>query len=296
MAFNSTYKTLFELKFRHRYFLDEGKKKFKENLNKDWMKTNLRAFNVSDFLSITPTQKTQRLLKNWRGKYLLNSDNLSVLLRVDNSNSNAPFIEFSDELVLDFLISLKDPYFENYTKITIDRTKLMMISNQEPSPAVVEEEEEDIEEGEFEESFEENTVYTVQYSPLSDYGNIASEDIDVDFDQDIEKRELVGKIGLIRIHLQGDEDELTLTDGTGLLFPNSVPKETLLFKNRKTCWKYIDAQDGSPIFDTGTDQQDLLPHTKYGYIKVEHGGNEYPNPTPNQIINVGGTYSSEIFI
>ncbi len=271
MSFETTYRTLFEIKFRHHYFLDEGEDEFDEALNEEWMVNNLRAFDIREILTITPSEATMKNIRNGRGRYNLTKDTLTVLLRSDGSDPDKPFIDFLDNTNFDFTLGIKDAFFENYTEIDIDRSKLFFLSNKTPDTSV------------------EDTAQTVVFSKFTQFGTSSSE-IDIDISEDFSDMELVGKIGIIRVCFDGDVGEIDLTDGAGS-FANTTPSVTVDFENRETLWRYIDTSDGSTIFTTTA-----KPLTKFGYIKITHSGTDYPNPNANLIIDESGTLYSEIFI
>ncbi|MBL4704868.1 MAG: hypothetical protein JKY54_10120, partial [Flavobacteriales bacterium] len=136
MAFDTQHKTLFIINVHHHYFLDEGIKVFGTSLDPDKEKKNLREYQLSTFLSITPSNKSKKLLKNWRGRFVALSDGFQVMMTVDRDDDSKPFIAFSDDLILDFLIEVKDSFFENYTDIEVDRSKLIVLSNRIPTASV----------------------------------------------------------------------------------------------------------------------------------------------------------------
>lgn len=271
MSFNSTYRTLFELKFRHHYFLDEGEDEFNEALTENWMTTNLNLFNIREFMQITPTAVTVQMLKNLRGRYAVGKDNVSVAIRTENGDEDKPFISFDNTQFFDFLVELRDPYFENYTDITIDRTKLVMLSNKVPAAST------------------EETAVATDFSTFTEFGTTSTA-INVYFGDTIDPQELVGKFALIRIYMTGDAGQIDLTDG-GDEFNPTLPVVTLEFDNRETRWRYINSKDGSIVFTT-TEK----PLTKFGYIKITDSGIDYPNPNANLIIEESGDLYSEIFI
>lgn len=275
MSFNSTYRTLFELKFRHLYFLNEGAEEFSEALDEDWMVTNLRAFDIRTILDITPTAGTIQLLRNLRAKFVYTKDSLMVLMRTENSNQDAPFIGFNENQAFEFLIGIRDAYFENYTQITLDRTKYILLSNKTPSVSV------------------EETALDVVFSKFSEFGT-SSSDLTIDLLDTIDSNELIGKIGLIRVHTTGDLGEITLTNPGGDEFNAVLPSVTISFENRNTYWRYLNASDGTEIFTTA----DENPLTKYGYITITNSGTEYPNPNINLIVKDEGTGDvfSEVFM
>jgi hypothetical protein len=287
MSFQSLYRPLFQIKFRHAYHLNEGTSVFNENLNQDWMATNLNAFDIQTILSIEPSEHTVQLLRNMRARYTLTRDAIIVLVRTDNVDENLPFIEFDPTTHFDFLIGIRDPYFENYTDIELDRSKLMLISNLEPEEA-----EEPVEP-------EDPTAYPlpkpveVSYHALSEFGSGGS-DLTIHLYDTLTQNELVGKIAVLRICLTNDDGELMLTNEAGDEFAENLPEATLSFANRSTYWKYIDTSDGSEIFTTNTEK----PLTKFGYVTITHSGDEYPNPNANLIIKDkdSGDLFSEVFI
>jgi len=275
MSFNSTYRTLFELKFRHLYFLNEGADEFSEVLDEDWMTTNLRAFDIRTVLDITPTQETIKLLRNLRAKFVYSKDSLLVLMRTENSNQDVPFIGFIEDQAFDFLIGIRDSYFENYTQITLDRTKYTLLSNKTPTASV------------------EETALDVVFSKFSEFG-VSSTDLTIDLLDTIDSNELIGKMGIIRVHTTGDLGEITLTNPGGDEFNAVLPSVTISFENRKTYWRYLNASDATEIFTTN----DENPLTKYGYVKITHSGTEYPNPNIHLIVTDEdtGDVFSEVFM
>lgn len=275
MSFNSTYRTLFELKFRHLYFLNEGASEFSEALDEEWMITNLKAFDIRTILDITPTAETIKLLRNLRAKFVYTKDALLVLLRTENSDADVPFIGFSENQAFEFLIGMRDTYFENYTQITLDRSKYLLISNKTPAASL------------------EETAFDVEFSKISEFGTTSS-NLTIDLLDTISSNELQGKMGIIRIHTTGDPGEITLTNPGGDEFNPVLPSVTISFENRKTYWRYLNASDATEIFTTNTEN----PLTKYGYIKITNSGTEYPNPNINLIVTDEdtGDVFSEVFI
>ncbi len=269
MSFSNNYKPLFVLHIHHRYFLDEGNKEFGDDLETEKAKKNLLAYNLGDFMEVMPTAKCATILKNWRARFVVNPTNLQVFLLADPSNSAKPFIGFSEDFVLDFTFRFKDPYFENYTDIELDKNKLIMLSNRSP-----------------EESVKEDAV-TVGFKRLSKYksqGNL--NDKTIDLIKDIDASELIGKSGFIRIHLEGQGIEMDLVAGDE--FAVTTPEETIEFKNRKTFWQYIKSEDGSVLHTTGGRK----PLTKNGYLEVKKAGVTYPNPSVD-IIHKGDASKGE---
>lgn len=269
------YIPLFKIPILHHYFLDEGNEVYGDDLPSDRMEENMAKYKVSDYLKITPSVKTARLLKNYRAQFVLLNDSILVMVKADPSDDTKPFIEFSTDFVLDFLIEIKDTFFENYTKININREKLVMISNVTPTEST------------------EDDRRTVKFSKLSEYGaSGTSSNLKIDLDKDISPSETIGKFGFIRIHPRGEADELHFTDASMTNFIDPTPNETITFKNRKTFWRYVNTSDGTVAHTTGSKK----PLTKYGHIEIEDSGTEYPNPSVNLIIKEDGKFYSETFV
>jgi hypothetical protein len=270
----SSYVELLKLKFTHHYFLDEGEDVYGVDMTAAQEALNLRLYNIADFLSIVPSEKTEKTLKNWRSRMVINKDGFSILTKSSPSNSSEPFIGFEDDMFFDFVIKIKDNFFENYTEIEIDRSKLVFISNAAPTPAVLTSE----------------TATSIQQIAISDFGN-AYTDMDIELSDDIESNELIGAFGVIRINLEGDVGEINLSNGASE-FAATTPTPELVFTNRQTKWRFIDSSDGSVLKTT----DDPIPLTKNGYVVVKKGSLELPNPKPNLIILESGDYYSEVFI
>ncbi|MCR9173188.1 MAG: hypothetical protein NXI10_11875 [bacterium] len=271
---NNSYKELFRLNIIHHYFLDEGEDVYGVDMTAEQEALNLRLYNINEFFSILPSQRTVQKLKNWRSRFVPGKEGFTVLTKVSPDNANAPFIEFDNNLFFDFIIKIKDKNFENYTEIEIDRSKIVFISNAAPTAAAGDSE----------------TSTAIQHIALSDFGDPYS-DMDIELVQDVGPNELIGAFGIIRIHLDGDVGEIDLSDGAGE-FAASTPTPEMVFTNRETYWRYINTSDGTEAHTSST----KLPLTKNGYITEKKGSLELPNPTPDLIVLDSGDYYSEVFI
>jgi len=278
----SSYKTLLHIPIIHHYFLDEGEQIYGVDLSAQMTEVNFGLYNVSEFLTVVPSQKTELTLKNWRARFVMTLDGFKVVIKQDVSIATKPFIDFQSDLYFDFLLKIKDPHFENYTDIEIDRTKLVYISNVAPTAAAVDSE----------------TASAIQYVSLANFG-AAYTDMNIELSDQFTGSELLGAFGVFRIHLEGTGSEIDLSDGAGS-FPASVPTETVVFTNRKTTWRFKQSSDGTLVHTTPSEK----PLTKNGYIKITKGSQEFPNPTPELIVteetlqgmNLIKTHFSEVFI
>lgn len=281
---NNAYLKLFTIRFTHHYFLDEGEDVYGVDMTAEMEAINYRLYDIKDFLSIVPSKRTQTVLKNWRARYIMEKDGFTVVIKADPADSDYPFISFSDDLFFDFIITIKDNYFENYTDITITREKLVYISNATPTAAAVDSE----------------TSSPIQFVLLSEFGDPYT-DMDIELSETVPANELIGAFGMIRVHLEGEGSEIDLSDGAGKFAgiqpdpdPRIVPEVELVFTNRSTVWRFKDSSDGSTLHETSGEK----PLTKNGYIQIKPGPTEYPNPTADLIVydEDTTTYYSEVFI
>jgi hypothetical protein len=299
MAITNLYKTLFKLNFFHHYFLDEGEEVFDPNNGTPpkWQVTNLREYSILDYFDIVPSEKTKKLLKNWKAIYKLQNDGIEVGIKVmPTTPPKTPFIPFSDDFIMDFIITVKDKYFENYTDIVWEKDRLVMISNQEPALLVPPL------------ALGDPRPVKVAFNFLSAFQTqIPGAPMTIDLDKDINPRELIGKFGFIRMHLLGDGTEIDLRDGANLIAV--TPRPMLMLKNRETYWYYFSNKDGAllyPITSPPHPDPDLIrPLTQNGFIEVKrigHGSDpdvEFPNPDAKLIVPDDPTptkYYSESYI
>lgn len=263
MGYNRTYRPLVKISFLHHYFLNDGVKIFGDNLPATKAAELLEKYRLADFLIIKPTIETEKKLRNHRTRFVQSNTGFQLLTQVDASDEDLPFVAFTDELYFDFTCTLTDAYFENYTDILINREKIIFLSNKEPSDS------------------EEETAVTVRFSKLSEFDTTTInalptppvDDINVDM-SDISASERRGKFALIRIHLVGDPGEITLTDGAEKFNP-SLPEVEIMLKNRATIWQYHRSSDGVHVLSSVTEK----PLTKNGYVTINDGTKDYPNPS-----------------
>jgi len=274
MGYSKIYRTLFSVEILHHYFLDEGEDIYDAGLDTDKMEANLAIYDLKSFMDIIPTKKTQTILRNFRSRFVLSKQGFQVAMAADG---NEPFIAFSSDLKFDFVVRITDPYFENYTDISIDRSEPLFLSNVTPADAI------EPEEG------EEKTAIPVRFCLLSKFTTdltngspdptLPMERKEVEL-PDVESRELIGAFAVISIHLTGEVGEITLSNG-GTEFNETLPEVNLRFKNRSTVWKYHRSKDSVQVHTTAGEK----PLTKNGYIPVNDGSTDYPNPSASMIYN-----------
>ncbi|MFK7786665.1 MAG: hypothetical protein AB8B56_16220 [Crocinitomicaceae bacterium] len=284
MGFNKKYKSLFNVEILHHYFLDEGEDVYgvvlpnpeDEEKKQVRMERNLAAYDLSNYLKITPTNKTTTALRNLRSRFMQTKFGFEVATA---SNGDKPFIDFTANSSFDFIARINDPFFENYTDITIDREAPLFLSNVTPADAP------EPEEG------EENTAIKVRFCLFSEFTTdltngdpgptLPMEEKDILLDE-IDSQELVGAFAVIRIHLKGEAGEITLTNEENDViegkekFNEDLPEVKWVLKNRSTIWQYHRSNDSVHVH-TSTDAK---PLTKNGFIAIEDVDDvKYPNPS-----------------
>ena len=100
------YKTLFTISFLHDYFADGKLKK----------------------MIVEPTTKTRKILNQHKLIFKLSGNEISVIAQV---NSDKPIINFGNFLKLSFTLKVNEPYFYNYTNISLNnfRDTIFYFSN-----------------------------------------------------------------------------------------------------------------------------------------------------------------------
>jgi len=269
MGFNKLYRTLFSIEILHHYFLDEGEEVYGDDLDESKMEKNLSLYSLSDFMEIRPSAKTVQVLRNMRSRFIQTKVGFQVATA--EGDDDKPFIPFSSELSLDFIARIKDPFFENYTNITIDRSRPIFLSNQTPADST------------------EETAIPIRFCLFSDFETsltngetptLPMEEKSIDLPE-IDSRELVGAFAIIRVHLTGEAGEITLTNGVDE-FNGTLPEVSWILENRATTWKYHRSSDSVQVHASSGE----LPLTKYGYITIKDADDkQYPNPSVNMIYN-----------
>lgn len=284
MSYFNAYKVLFDLRFLHHYFLDEGNNVYTPTGStgqQPRFDNNRQGYNVSNFFRIVPTQRTEKLLANYRGIFRQYKDGIKVAIQ---ANGDESVIGFNSNLYFDFTIEITDPFFENYTDIVWTKSDLIFLSNVTPTaytPA----------------SELEPEAVPVVASLLSTYQTeTPGTGININLLKDVSKSELTSKFGFIRIYMTGEAGEISLVQsGNPEKFATDTPVLDIYLTNRKTIWRYIEEKGATPVFETETAE----PLTQNGYVKIVPPGStnpKYPNPDAKIIVKEGSDYYSEVFI
>ncbi|MAZ28365.1 MAG: hypothetical protein CL868_14980 [Cytophagaceae bacterium] len=284
MDFNILYKPLFKVNIYHRYFLDDGETAF--DVDNATLQKQLRLYDKKEFLTVIPSIRTHKLLKGNRMQLHQLKDGFTVTLQVEKVGTGPdtfrPSIDLRDDIILDFLLKVTDPLFENYSEANPMSSIPYYLSNHRPSTEVPA--------GFNYINKNHDSQYVTSFS-LSEPGfNLVKENLD--------PVEAKNNIGIISLRMKGDNatHNITLVNGN---LPQSLPVFKVLFNNRKTFWRYYKGTATSPSYTT--DPQ-LKPLVKNGTVTIQDGDMDYPAATARSIVfekdsggNIVKTFS-EIYI
>lgn len=271
MSYSIQYKELFRVKILHRYFLDKGEDEFRTMNEADQLK-QLNRYDFQTILNIKPTTETLQKINGHNLVFKTLNSGFTVWSKVSESDENEPFISLDDDLNFTFLVQLKDSVFYNYTDLKMENAgKLYYISNRK--------------------------LYTEPSSfPLLDKaggnfyvdeGFILSGDAQKSEAARLKPNEKAGLLAILRIFMKGDKSSLNVTGAQGKI-PSSAKNFDVVFKNRNTIWRYLfdvnQQVTGSDDVKKENGSSKVLvtkkahPLTQTGFISVELGGAELPNP------------------
>lgn len=120
---NINYAILFEAKVLHHFFLDNGQEHF-EAMSDKAKAAMMQHYDIRDIFVIEPDMESRRSLERHRCIFRLNQDGFIVAMKAEPCNTQAqrskPVPALDEELVLTFLVHLKDPCFMNYTALPLN--------------------------------------------------------------------------------------------------------------------------------------------------------------------------------
>lgn len=280
MSFAITYGLLFEVTLFHNYFLNDGEKTFASMTDENKEKM-LQQFSIDAFTSITPTQETNKILKNYKMVFKRTKTGFRIYIKVKEADEKFPFIKIPANLKLNFLITVSDYQFENYTNLDFALNQVFLFSNVKPSTEPV--------------SF--RYLPKITDNKLISNGYLVSEKTSSDLISALQSSEKQDVFGLISLTMQGDDPSGNIVMDSGEMIS---PNFKIHFDNRKTFWKYINRKTGTEI-KTLT----VKPLAHYGFVVLdpatdfspsEPPNTQYPNPSVKSITKASGDYYSEIFI
>lgn len=134
MSQSILYKSLFEVKIRHHYFLNKGEHTW-DSMSQEDKDSQEEKFDVRDILDITPTTDCIKALNAHNCVFRKTSSGIIVgikaLVDVANAGKFKPFVTLNDNETFRFLVKLKDYNFLNYTALSLQssRNKLFALNN-----------------------------------------------------------------------------------------------------------------------------------------------------------------------
>jgi len=284
MSFNITYKTLFGITVLHGYALNNGNQEF-NSMSLDKKKKILQNYDFENFIEILPSKETFLKLKNNHLIFQIKKSEIKIGVKVSLDDPEIPFIDMPISLTLDFIIKIKDSFFENYTDINLLPNRILYLSNVKPA----------------------DEPNTFKYIPLLanpvfiNDTYFISEVSSPKMIEPLNQFEKRGVLGIISLKMRGDVAAPNiLTAQKKIITP--TPNFKIHFNNRKTIWKYTRANSD---FEVETNLE--KPLTKNGFVEIdpntdfttnpaEASDYQYPNPSVKSIQKIGSKTYSQIFI
>jgi len=271
MTFSIKYQPLFKVNIWHNYFLDKGTVSFNSMSDGEKLK-RIESYDVNSVFSILPTFETHKLLKGYNLMLKLTNSGFVVLTKMVNDQIT-PFVSLEDDLNFTFIVQIKDPLFYNYTDLKMENSnKLYFLCNRKPA------------------------LEPVDFPLLKKEGNNAKLDDTYILSAENQKKELsvlqtVEKnnlLAMVRVFMKGENNNLSVITNQGKL-KDPFQVFEIHIDNRKTTWRYIfrtdqEVKGGDNVKLEGTSPRILItknekPLTQSGFISVELGGIELPNPS-----------------
>lgn len=289
MAFSVQYKPLFTVQVLHNYFLNIGAQQFAA-MNPAEKQKQLGNYNFTKVFSIAADSNTVSLLNRYRLVFKLTNTGFTVWSKVED-NGVTPAILLDDDSSFTFLLKITDSRFYNFTSLKMENAgKLFFLSNRQP------------------EGFPGFPLLGLSGANLK----IGETHLLHSATQTSELKKLAsternGLFAIVRIHVKAGNPALNLTEASGNLV-NQSPVFEIVFDNRKSFWRYIfkNNQVVKPADDVKKEDGNAKilitkaehPLTQNGFVSIELGTAELPNPGVEKIIpdTASNKYYSEIYM
>lgn len=269
MAFTITYKPLFQVNILHQYYLNNGIAEYSDMSESEKTK-QLINYNFSNFFSVLPSAKSSHILKGHNMVFKTSNAGLMVWVKV--SADTIPFIEIEDTLELTFLLKVKYNTFFNFTNIEFENAnELFYFSNKRLST-------------------EPNSFPLIKKTGGNTFvgdNNALSGTSALNELKSLNRSEKENLFGIIKIHMKGQSNGLNVSTAQNeIRSPSQIFEIT--FGNRKTTWRYIfdknqQVKNTDDVKKESGNAKQLItkqnqPLTERGFVSIEHGGVELPNP------------------
>lgn len=271
MSFTIKYKPLFKVNLFHLFFLNKGTEDFISMSDAD-KNNQLATYSVSNFFTIRPARSTNQKLHGSRLVFKTTNTGFSVWTKVTEADEKEPFIELHDDFSLSFLIQVKDLYYLNYTGLQLENAgKTYFFSNRRPSTEPI--------------AFP--FIRLTGTNTEIDDTFILSEDGTTEQLADLGTDEKNNLFGIVKLWIKGENSAMDITDVTGKI-PEPETQFELFLGNRKTYWRYLFNNDQTVVpgddveIENGNAKilvtKNEQPLTQNGFVSIELGGVELPNP------------------
>lgn len=291
MSFSIQYKPLFKVDILHLFFLNNGLKTW-FSMNAEEASKQLDGYFMYSFFSIVPTLETQEKLKGYNLTFKSLNTGFTVWSKVRNNNNTIPFIPLPNDLSFSFLVKVKDTAFYNYTDLnpnTLGKTFYFSnrrLSTEAPAFPLI---------NKSGDHFSINGTFALTPESAAAEG------------EKLSSAEKINLFGLIRLYMKADNPSLNIINTDGKI---AEPFKTfeLVLNNRKTFWRYIFRKDpkvknNDDVKMEASDPMVLiskseLPLTQKGFISIELGGKDLPNPD-SQLVKpdtLNTKYYSDIYM
>lgn len=253
MEFTEKYKPLFRLHLLHNFHLANGE----EAYNHTKLPNTFSSYSFKEFAKILPTKKTAKHLKNY--KILIQETSTGIIAFIKADDSSKSFIEI-DKLELEFLLYIKDPLFEKYTKLKSNKKQLYHFKYKKRVRKK-----------------KIDRLVQAKASPIEDFAVPFDSDENSEYQILIKNMEASQRVSLFGI-ISLDVDKM--------LRRNKVPKKEkqfkIVFESKELTWVYFNSED-KEVFRTNK----KLPFIKNGTIKVmDNSANFYRMALPNDLVEL----------
>jgi len=271
MAFEITYKPLFQVNILHLFYLNKGEVAF-VGMSESEKEKQLIAYNISNFFTVCATAESVQKLNGYNMVLRPTNTGFDVWTKVIQSDESSPFIDLNDTLELSFLLKQNNHTFFNISDLKFESTdKLFFFSNKRLSseasnfPLIKKE--------------GANATVSDKYALTNESATNELAKLNV-----AERQNL---FGIVKIHMKGNSSGMNVTTAQQKIrTPNQV--FYVVFNNRETIWRYIfeenqTVKNKDDVKKENGNARMLITKKKYpltatGFVSIEHGGVELPNP------------------
>lgn len=275
MAFEITYKPLFQVNILHLFFLNKGEVAF-ASLSESEKEKQLISHNISNFFTVCATVESVQKLNGYNMVLRPTNTGFDVWTKVIQSDESSPFIDIDDTLELSFLLKQKNHTFINISDLKFESTdKLFLFSNKHLSS----------------EASNFPLIKKVDSATVSDAYVLTDESATNELAK-LNVAERQNLFGIVKIHMKGNSSGMNVTTAQQKIrTPNQV--FYVVFNNRKTIWRYIfeenqTVKNKDDVKKDNGNARKLITKKKYpltatGFVSIEHGGVELPNPDTKSV-------------